>query len=235
MGEEASTIFYRHLQKIAYSGHTGTSEWEITIVTLWLVIAVFVWNSLVKAKLQRQSIVVQFLLEFALFVIPQIILFLRPNWSKWLFILIILPTIVFGKIDMRGGGGGGNNGLSQGQTTTTTTSRKIPSLTNCRAAIILMCTIGILAVDFMAFPRRFAKTESFGTSLMDVGVGSVLVSMGATAARHYRKGAGGGTSSPTPPPTLFNVTKSTLPLLFMGIIRMFLVRGFNYHVRIITL
>lgn len=58
-----------------------------------------------------------------------------------------------------------------------------PFLTNFRTSMMLCTCTAILAVDFPIFPREFAKTESYGLSLMDVGVGGFILSLGLVSVK----------------------------------------------------
>ena len=51
-----------------------------------------------------------------------------------------------------------------------------PFLNYTRSLMNISTAIVILGVDFAVFPRRFAKTETFGTGYMDIGVGCFVVS-----------------------------------------------------------
>ena len=92
--------------------------------------------------------------------------------------------------------------------------KKPPFITNYRAGLNLATCICILAVDFQVFPRRFAKTETYGFSLMDVGVGSFVIANGLV-----------GTSQI---PQIQFFTK-TLPILLLGVGRLLAVKLSNYH------
>ena len=49
------------------------------------------------------------------------------------------------------------------------------SVSTCRLWLYLLTCASILGVDFKIFPRELAKTETFGISLMDLGVGFYVV------------------------------------------------------------
>ena len=101
-----------------------------------------------------------------------------------------------------------------------------PFITTYRGAMIIVTCTSILAVDFSVFPRRFAKTESFGTSFMDMGVGSFVFAAGMVAARQQLKEQLSGFNSF--PARLQAAMRHSLPLFVLGFIRLWSVKGLDY-------
>lgn len=92
--------------------------------------------------------------------------------------------------------------------------------------MVVTC-LAILAVDFRIFPRRFAKVETWGTSLMDMGVGSFVFSAGVVAARSVLKERAAGRVTPLGRRLLASLRHS-LPLLALGVVRLLSVKGLDY-------
>ena len=102
-----------------------------------------------------------------------------------------------------------------------------PFITTYRGAMMISTCTSILAVDFPSvFPRRFAKTESFGTSLMDLGVGSFVFAAGIVAARQQIKEQKSG--SPSIAARFQHGMRHSLPLVVLGLIRLWSVKGLDY-------
>ncbi|XP_019714178.1 phosphatidylinositol-glycan biosynthesis class W protein-like [Hippocampus comes] len=102
--------------------------------------------------------------------------------------------------------------------------KQVPFVTFFRVMLNVQTAISILAVDFEVFPRRYAKTESFGTGVMDFCaggfiIGNALVCPEARGKNVYRS-------------KMKHVGKQLLsvwPLVVLGAARLVFVKMSNYQ------
>ncbi|KAL1715795.1 GWT1-domain-containing protein [Schizophyllum commune] len=102
----------------------------------------------------------------------------------------------------------------------------LPALSTFRAHMLLMTILAILAVDFPVFPRELAKCETFGVSLMDVGVGSFVFAAGIVSALPILKDPA-YLRAPTLPKVL-SVARKAGSIIALGLVRVALVKGTEY-------
>lgn len=102
-----------------------------------------------------------------------------------------------------------------------------PFITSYRGAMMIITCVSILAIDFPVFPRRFGKTESFGTSLMDLGVGSFVFAAGVVAARQQLKEDYAQVKKSIGT-RLKTALRHSIPLVGLGLIRLVSVKNLDY-------
>ncbi|CUM55263.1 GPI-anchored wall transfer protein 1 [Debaryomyces fabryi] len=113
---------------------------------------------------------------------------------------------------------------------------KKPFITAYRSHMLVITNFAILAVDFKMFPRRFAKVETWGTSLMDLGVGSFVFSMGLATSRAIIKQRFDSSKSTDYRfklsqygSLIMKNTIKSLPVLALGLIRLVSVKALEYQ------
>lgn len=156
---------------------------------------------------------VQFVLQFTVLVIPILLFFTCcAEYSNWIgsLLAIALPLVVFcgrlftSPVAVR-------DELQESLVTS--------AITSFRAYMNIATATAILAVDFTVFPRRFAKAETYGTGLMDVGVGLYVFSM-ALVSREARQ---------QPSESLVRGWKTLLALLVLGCGRLITTKAAAYQ------
>ena len=100
-------------------------------------------------------------------------------------------------------------------------------ITVYRAQMMVITCVCIMAVDFQIFPRRFGKVETWGTSLMDLGVGSFVFSMGLISERSFLRQLFEAKYSY--PRTVSRSIKNSLPIFALGLVRLVSVKSVDYH------
>lgn len=103
--------------------------------------------------------------------------------------------------------------------------KPFPFLTQSRISVTLLSVLAILAVDFPVFPRRFAKTETYGVGLMDVGVG-LFVSANGSISPEARSALSKDLQRQW---HVWRNLKGTLPLLVLGFVRLVATATADYH------
>ncbi|KAL5209053.1 hypothetical protein ABZP36_004676 [Zizania latifolia] len=95
-------------------------------------------------------------------------------------------------------------------------------ISSYRVSVVLVTCLCILAVDFKIFPRRYAKAETYGCGIMDLGVGSFVVA-NALVSRQARNSTTMSWNA---------VLMSISPLIFLGFARLISTSGVDYQVHI---
>jgi phosphatidylinositol glycan class W len=157
------------------------------------------------------------MVEYVTLVLPTFLVFTILADYAFILILLLLSLITVG-LFLQG------YSVQDKQLSVPVVDKKKQFLCNFRAYVNIATAISILAVDFTIYPRRFAKTETYGTGLMDVGVGSFMIA-NAVVCQDAR-----GTASILPfIKAVKKEIRAVLVLLALGLVRFAAVKTTDYQ------
>ncbi|KAI1855699.1 hypothetical protein JX266_000564 [Neoarthrinium moseri] len=238
----ANSTSYKQLKEDFVSNLSGGSVSEITYVVSVAPVAVLLWSVLqARQSFFRKNAATEtsspfaLLVDFLLNVCAALLAITLWSSTPLLFSgLIIAPALFIYALPQRTTkkrvklppSSKANNANDRAGGPLGVLSLK-PFLTQYRGSMMVLTCLAILAVDFRLFPRRFAKVETWGTSLMDLGVGSFVFSAGVVAARPVLKERAESRTTPLHQRLVYSMRHS-LPLLVLGVIRLLSVKGLDY-------
>lgn len=201
---------YKKYHESRMANHTGSSAIEIEAVLTTVSLGIFfrLWLEFYTHYLSNKFLT--FILDFAFIALPVTLQVTLASSVPYLIPLTIYS--LFFSVALRFGH---LNNLKQ--ILLQKVSQRRSYITNYRASTNLVSALCILAVDFRVFPRRYAKTETFGFGLMDLGVGYFICSNGIVTKNLISN------------MDLFKTIKSCGVLIFLGFTRLLSVKSVNYH------
>jgi len=214
------------------TGLSGGEISEINAVTSIALVGYFSWGLINKYtdlfkgrnKWEPLSLLVDFLLNWAGLLLS---ITLYYNAPYHLAAAILLPavslSVLLGKKNKKPEEKSNPKAL-----TDKTYLPKKPFITAYRGGMMIITTLAILAVDFQVFPRKFAKVETWGTSLMDLGVGSFVFSMGIVSTRSVLLSKFNNVKEPYLSRLWKSIT-SSLTVLGLGFMRLLFVKNLDYQ------
>ncbi|PAV17776.1 GPI-anchored wall transfer 1 [Pyrrhoderma noxium] len=231
---------YKESKEAFVSGATGSSVLHVNLVSSVALLSIALYYSLIS----RWHNSTNFALEWSILVAPLLLsMTLFAERPLLLCFLLSIPIVLIhlypakdfdepplSPISISRSASPTHTGNNASDSGKGSSSRIIitplPALTIYRAHMMLMTILAILAVDFPVFPRSLAKCETFGVSLMDLGVGSFVFSQGVVSAIPLLKDP-----SYLIAPSLsklIDISRKVLPLFFLGMIRVISVKGTEY-------
>jgi phosphatidylinositol glycan class W len=199
---------YRHRKELFVSNLSGTTLYETGSIVINICALYFLCQVLKSSsELQKYSLI-NFLFEHSILITPMVLICtcLAPITHFFHFIIWPIAFLIYFLTP--------NVSLPNHQSNNRSYSRIIE---NFRGQILIVTCICILAVDFTIFPRRYAKTENYGYSGMDLGVGLFALAHGMVSSEARDKRT-----------SLKDLFLENFVLIILGFIRLISIKYFSY-------
>ncbi|KAG5439580.1 hypothetical protein PCANB_002156 [Pneumocystis canis] len=223
------------LQKEAFiSGHTGQSVKEIAMI-IGVIMSMHFLSAAFQSRRSNETYrFYYFLIEYGIYyMVP---LFFVTFFASHLMLLILLLSfstliLLFCTKPQKTDRDVGNKPLDFFERSLKCVHDAKNSdlksyVTIFRGTIMLITCVAILAVDFRIFPRRFSKVETWGISLMDLGVGFFVFSSGIVAIKNIKKNYSDRNTSFMK--KMMISLKQSYMFFVIGFIRIFITKMANY-------
>lgn len=216
----------KQLKESFVSDLTGGSIEEIYLVTS-VALTSYLSYKLIKDSITQLPLVYDYVIN-VLTILTAITIY--SNNTAFLHYSIFFPSLLMFLLNHYTSKKRNKKSQRQHSTTNDALLSRKQFLTAYRSHMLIITNLAILAVDFKIFPRRFAKVETWGTSMMDLGVGSFVFSMGLVNSRqlikvHSRYRFSWNAYSKI----IKQSTIKALPLLVLGFVRFISVKKLEYQ------